>query len=128
MTSTDRRVGVRVVGAAVCLVLAGFVTACANQSPGRDDALTACAFVSIAGEEVVRLGEGEEPEWSSEQFADIFANAVSQANAAAAANDDFRQLGLVARQLEQKLESSDPEFVLDLLTLERECEQLGMYG
>ena len=45
-----------------------------------------------------------------------------------ATNGDFQQLGLIARQLERKIEDADPEFVLGLLSLELECEQLGMYG
>ena len=128
MTSTSQTIGARALVVVSCLSLMGLVTACSGKTPGYDDALTACAHVSIAGEEVARLGAGENRTWSGQQLADIFANAVSHANAAAAASDDFQQLGLVTRQLERKIDSSDPEFVLDLLSLELECEQLGMYG
>ena len=101
---------------------------CSGPTPGREDALNACAYVSIAGEEVIRLGEGEEPQWTSAQFQGLFETAISSANEAATANEDFQQLGLISRQLERKIENLDPEFVLDLLSLEMECEQLGLYG
>lgn len=109
---------------AIALLLAG----CSASMPGRDDAMLACASVSIAGEEVVRLGEGQPPTWSSQQFQRILGDAIDYAHLASSANEEFMQLGLISRQLERKVGDADPEFVIDLLSLELECDQLGMYG
>lgn len=90
--------------------------------PGKEEALMTCASVFALDQIIQGGGENITREQIDTMLTEIPANAQK----AATADDQYRQLELLVGTFIDAIKAGDQKAVLDLVAVEGECDQLGM--